>query len=511
MIYEGKDVPRGRVECQAVVVGSGAGGAVVAKELSESGVDVIMLEAGAFHRPEEDFNQREEDMLPALFYEQGARMSNDLSVTLMHGRGVGGSTVHNTSLSVPPDGAILARWAREHGVEGMSLEDLQPSVDRVYRDLGVNPMRAEEMNPNNAVVKAGADALGWKGFIPHHNRVGCFGAGFCDLGCTYNRKQSMLITYVPKADSNGARIFADCRADQILTEGGRAVGVRATAVDRATGAPLHEVEIRARTVVLSGGAIMTPALMLQSGLPDTSGLLGRTLRIHPSVPVVALFEERIEGWRGIPQTYIIDEFATFYKDGYGGYLIIPVFTQPGSAAVMGPGMGAVHAGLMRNYAHISAAVPLVHDESMGRVRVKRDGRIDVSYWPEGKDQDWLMHGIRKIAEMYFAAGAKEVVLPYAEGVSIRSPKELDIIERRGVRKYELGVASVHPQGTVPMDANPKKGCLDSHCESHDVKNLFVADASVFPTSLGTPPMIPTASIATHISRYMLAERRRYFE
>jgi choline dehydrogenase-like flavoprotein len=321
----------------------------------------------------------------------------------------------------------------------------------------------------------------------------------------------MLITYVPKADSNGTRIFADCRADKVLSSGGRATGIEATALDRATGKPIHSLTISAKTVILSGGAIMSPALLMKSGLADSSGTLGRTLHLHPSSPVAGLFEEPIEAWRGVPQTYIVDEFAEFYKDGFGGYVIIPVFAHPAQTSAITPGSGAVHANIMREYPHLSAAVPMIHDESVGSIAVKSGGRIELDYWPNEADQKWFMHGIRKTAEMYFAAGAKKVLLPYAPATVVGSVKELDVIERMGVKKYGISITSVHPQGSARMSGDPKKGVVDSHCETHDVKNLFVCDTSVFSTSLGTPPMVPTASIATHTARYLIHERKRYFE
>ncbi len=510
MIFEGANLPKGVVDCQAVIVGSGAAGAVLAKELAHAGIDVIVVEAGAYHRPETDFSQREEEMMPSLFYEQGGRTTEDLGVTVVHGRGVGGSTVHNICLCVRPEKAILDRWADEFGVTGLGMDDLAPSVDRVWKNLGVNPMTPDQMNANNQKVKDGADKLGWKGFIPNHNRVDCLQTGFCDLGCTYNRKQSMLITYIPKASERGARIFADCRADKVLTENGRASGIRVTALDRKTGKALHEFTIRAKTVILSGGAIMSPALLLQSDLANSSGLVGKTLHLHPSSPVAGFFDEPIEGWRGIPQTYIVDEFAEFYKDGYGGYVIIPVFAHPGGSATIIPQSGPVHAEVMKKYATFSAAVPMIHDETSGEISVTSSGKINLSYWPNDHDKKWFIHGIKKTAEMYLAAGAKEVMLPYSPKVTVRSVKELDVVDRLGVEKYSITMASVHPQGSVRMSEDPKKGVVNSHCESHDVSNLFVCDTSVFPTSLGTPPMIPTAAIATHTAKYLLSEKQRYF-
>jgi choline dehydrogenase-like flavoprotein len=226
--------------------------------------------------------------------------------------------------------------------------------------------------------------------------------------------------------------------------------------------------------------------------------------------VGAFFDEPIEGWRGIPQTYIVDEFATFYKDGYGGYVIIPVFGHPALASSIAPDWGPNHASVMGRYGNMSAAAPMIHDETMGTVKVKSNGAIELDYWPNDHDKKWFIHGIKKTAELYLVAGASEVMLPYSPMVSVRSVKELDVVDRLGVEKYSLVVASVHPQGTAPMSKDPKKGVVDSHCETHDVKNLFVCDTSVYPTSLGTPPMVPTASVATHTAKYMIAERERYF-
>ncbi len=501
----------GVIETQAVIVGSGAAGAVLAKELAEAGIDVVVLEAGAWHVPERDFNQREETMLGRLFYDQGARTTTDLGVTIMHGRGVGGSTVHNISLCMAPVAGILDRWAEEYGLMGMRAPDLEPAVRRVWDHLGINPIAPEHINANNRMVQQGAERLGWRGFIPHHNRVDCLQTGFCILGCTYNRKQSMLITYVPRAQRAGARIYPHARAARVLVEGDRAVGVEVEALDPQTGTVRNTFTVRARSVILSAGALLSPALLLKSGLANSSGLLGKRLHLHPSVVVGGIFDERIEGWRGVPQTYIVDEFAHFYRNGHDGYLIIPVFAHPGTAAVMSPATGAAHASVMARYPYLSAAAPMVHDETHGTLDVLRDGRLEVRYWPNEGDQRWLIDGIRRTAELYFAAGAREVMLPYGEGVLIRSPRELDVVERRGIRKYDVAVASVHPQGSAPMSADPKQGIVDVHCETHDVRNLFVCDASVFPTSLGTPPMVPTAAVAAHTAAWMVGERRRLFE
>jgi len=230
------------------LLGRREGGAVAAAELAEGGLDVVVLEAG-HHWTSADFTQREEEMLPRLFEEAGMRQTEDGSVIVLQGRCVGGSTVHNLCYAFRTPDPILRLWRDEHGLAELTTEAMAPSFDRVEQTVKVKPIRPDEVNALNAVIRRGTEKLGWSGFVTRHNREGCVKSGYCILGCSYDAKQSMLVTYVPKAARAGARVYADARAERIEVANGRVAGVAGRVVDPAgrVGAP---PSVRAPVVVL---------------------------------------------------------------------------------------------------------------------------------------------------------------------------------------------------------------------------------------------------------------------
>jgi choline dehydrogenase-like flavoprotein len=288
-----------REETDVCVIGSGAGGAVAAAELAAGGRSVLVLEQGP-HWTAPDFTQREEEMLPRLFEEAGMRQTADGSVIILQGRNVGGSTVHNLCYSFRTPEPILRLWRREFGLASLTPEALAESFERVERNLKVKPIREDEINAMNRVIRAGAEKLGYKGLVAKHNRENCVKSGFCILGCFFGAKQSMLVTYVPRAEEAGARILASARAERIETQGGRVRRVRGHAVDEA-GRTGRSFEISAKVVVLAAGAIASPDLLLRSGIANSSGRVGSNLHLHHQVMLAGIFEEPLHPYRGSPE------------------------------------------------------------------------------------------------------------------------------------------------------------------------------------------------------------------
>lgn len=509
MITEGKDITKSFVvNADVVVVGSGAGGAVAAKELAEKGANVVLLEEGGYHKPK-DFNQREEDMMPLLYADSGFSGTKDFSVVVQYGKCMGGSTAHNIGLCAHPERAILKRWKDEYKVQNLSYEELLPFIQKVEETLPVSQIEEKDMNANNLLLRKGTEALGYHGLIPKHNRQGCIGAGFCEIGCTYEALRSTLVTYVPMADKLGAKIYSDCRVEKIRMLRGKAYGVEGIVVDRATRNMKARFIVNARIVILACGAVATPALLIRNSLREVSPRIGRTLHLHPYIPVAAVFNEDIFAWRGVPQTYYIDEFAHFKKAGYGGYVIISGFAHPGAFASMMPGSGRFHFSLMKEYPRMAACGAMIHDETKGTVDISSSGRPVISYFPEGEDKKYLMHGIKTMARIYFAAGAKKVILPYAKPAIIEKESELSVVDEHGIVPHDILMASVHPQSTCPMGENPESSVVNSYGEMHAVKNLFVCDTSLYSTSLGTPPQITIMSLATRLADYLERSKQRF--
>jgi choline dehydrogenase-like flavoprotein len=489
------------LECDLVVVGTGAGGAMAAREAARAGLRVVALEEGAYSTAR-DFTQREDEMLPLLFQDAGARTTDDGAIQVLQGRGVGGSTVHNTNLCKRAPAEVLDGWK----LDGWRAADLAPHYEGVERDLSVTPLVESDLNRNNALLKRGAETLGWRGGLLHHNRVGCTRSGFCELGCAFDAKQNALKVLIPEAMRSGARVIADCRVERVLTARGRAVGVvaRALATDEhGVQRPGPTVTVRG-AVCLAGSAVGSAALALRSGLPGLERV-GRTLRLHPGAAVAGVFDETVEGWLGIPQSYECTEKLRFDDDASDDRVwIVPAFAHPVGLAAALPGFGAAHMRRMRLYPKLAVFVAMVHDRSRGTI-ASDGGRVRVRYALDDADRRALVNGLRACAELLFAAGARSVVVPYAVPLELtdRSTAQLDRIRARGYRPLDPILTAVHPMGTLPLGS-----VVDEHGRWRGLDKLWVADGSLFPTSLGGPPQLTIYAAAHKIAGHLIDDLRR---
>lgn len=507
MIVRGRELTKDVVlDVDAVVVGTGAGGSVALRELARAGLKVVALEEGG-HHTSKDFNQREDAMLPLLFQDGGGRATDDLAIRILQGRGVGGSTVHNTNLCKRTPDAILDLWSTKYKVARVRPDDLAPAFERIEADLSVSEIPEEWRNENNRVLARGAAALGWRGGALKHNRVGCVQSGFCELGCAYDAKQNALKVMVPQAEAAGATIYSDVEAVRVLHDGRRASGVRAIARDHA-GRAVAELEVRARVVVLAASAVGSAVLAHRSALPDPHEQIGRGLRIHPGGAVAGLFDHDVRGNVGIPQSYECTEHLSFEEGSDKRVWIVPAFAHPIGTASMLPGFGAAHMSAMRAYGRLAVLTPMVHDETSGTVTADGDGRAVIRYAMTEADRAQLAKGIVACARILFAAGAREVTIPAIPPVRVTSAKDLDGLDTAFVRPHSVPITAVHPMGTLRMGDDPRTAVVDSTGEHHYVKGLFVADGSLFPTSLGGPPQISIYSFALHLAPHVIARARR---
>jgi choline dehydrogenase-like flavoprotein len=494
-------------DADAVIVGTGAGGGMALRELSRAGLEVVALEEGGHHTPA-DFTQREERMIPLLFQDRGARMTSDFAIRVLMGRGVGGSTIHNTNLCkrTPPE--ILDLWARVHGVVGCSEKELAPSFEEVEKDLSVREIPKEQRNANNQILARGMKALGFHGGPLRHNRVGCRESGFCELGCSYDAKQNVTKVLLPQAFAGPGRatVMSDVRAMRIEHSGGVVSGVSGVATG-AKGEPVARVKLRSKIVILAASAVGSAALALSSDLPDPKGVAGRGLRLHPGAAIAGFFDDRVDGVYGIPQSYECTEFLDFRETSERRVWITTAFAHPIGAALSMPGFGASHMSLMRRYSNMAVLTAMVHDEAEGRVTVDGDGGARISYELGERDRAQLVLGLRGAAHILLAAGAREVVLGSIPPVRIKAAIDLDRISADVVRPHGLQLVSVHPMGTLRMGENPKACVVKSTGEHHFVRGLFVLDGSLFPTSIGVPPQISIYTFAKHLSRHAIERAR----
>jgi choline dehydrogenase-like flavoprotein len=493
------------LDVDAVVVGTGAGGSIALRELARAGLRAVALEEGPYSTAA-DFDQREDHMLPRLFQESAGRMTEDLAIHVLQGRGVGGSTVHNTNLCKRIPDEILSLWSTKYGVANAAPAALRVSFETIERDLGVSEIDPADRNANNDVLRRGCEALGWRGGPLRHNRSGCQKSGFCELGCAYDAKQNALKVVLPQATDAGARVYSDVQVTRIAHDGTRASGVEGIALD-GDGLPHAHVRVRAPLVVLSASAVGSPALALRSELPDPHDQLGKGLRLHPGAAVAGRFSGRIEGWRGIPQSYECTELLSHEEGSDRRVWIVPAFAHPIGAAAMLPGFGAEHMAAMRAYPNIAVLTAMVHDETHGEVRAGDDARPVLKYEMSARDREQLARGLAACARLLFAAGAVEVTVPAIVPLRASSVRELDALDFSRVGPYWAPLTAVHPMGTMRMGEDPRSSVVRSTGEHHQVRGLFVADGSLFPTSIGVPPQLGIYAFALHLSPGMVERAR----
>ncbi len=498
-IIKGRDLESDvAIDVDAVVIGTGAGGGMAMRELARAGLKVVALEEGGFHTPA-DFTQREDEMFPLLYQDAGGRMTRDLAIRVLQGRGVGGSTIHNTNLCKRTPDEILDLWRDRYAVSGAGPNDMRSSFERVEHDLSVSEIPAALRNANNEVLHVGTRALGWRGGPLKHNRVGCQMSGFCELGCAYDAKQNVSKVLVPQAEAAGATIYSDVQALRVTHERGRVTGVVAASAKA-------WVHVRARIVVLAASAIGSPALGIKSDLPDPFSQIGRGLRMHPGSVVAGRFERTMSSQYGIPQSYECTEHLSFEEGSDSRVWIVPAFAHPiGTAAVL-PGFGKEHMRAMRSYGNLAVLTAMVHDETAGRVTVD-DERPVIDYVMNESDRRQLGKGLIACAKLLFAGGAAEVTIPAIPSIRLKSASEIDALTTDFARPHSVPITAVHPMGTMRMGDDPRRAVVDSRGEHHFVKGLFVMDGSLFPTSLGGPPQISIYSFALHLAKYAVERAR----
>lgn len=476
--WEGDSV----IECDAVVIGTGAGGAVVGKELAERGHAVVFVEEGE-HYTRDAFSG---SMLRAhgIFYRNALVMGN-APMPAFIGRMLGGSTAVNGGTSFRTPSWVLEDWCSRFRTDEFSPEAMAPLFERVEATLGVGIPERRFIGPIADIMERGCDAYGWHHAPIARNAVGCEGGGFCDFGCATGAKRSTEISYLPGALNRGAIALTGLRADRILEERGRAVGIEGVATNG------RRITVRARVVVLAGGGLPTPAFLLSRGLCNGSGQVGRNLTLHPSGAILGVFEERTEPSKYIPQAYYSGEFLR------QGVLLSAAQPDLNIGAIMFPYSGRRLMEAMELLPHVAGVAVVLRDASPnGRVRADIAGKPVVTYNLQPADVENFHFGLLRAAEMFFAAGAKRLIPALIGGDFVNSPADLAALRRTPPHVSQIALTSYHPLGTCKMGLDPKTSVVAPDHQAHDLPGLFIVDGSTVPTALGVNPQITIMAMAT---------------
>jgi choline dehydrogenase-like flavoprotein len=462
----------------AVVVGSGAGGATVAARLRDAGLDVLLLEEGALHRTE-TFTTDPATMIRRLYRDAGTSMIlGRPPILFAEGRCVGGSTVINGGMSWRTPEPVLTQWEHDFGLPDTGVRAMEPYFEQAERILHVETNDDDTLGRNSHLFLEGARKLGWPVKRNPRNMRRCVGLNNCALGCPTGAKQAMHVTEIPRALAAGAHLVTHARVDRVLFRGSRAVGVRGRLVGD-DGRPGPRFRAHGRLVVLAAGARHTPGIMKRSWLRARP--IGRGLHTHPNAKVVGIFDEPIAPWVGTHQAFHIHHFLA--EGVLIGYATVP----PGLLAAGLPGLGPEHAEKMRLYNHMLTAAALIEDEGEGRVVLGPDRQPYLVSGLSAADVERIHHGVALTAELVFAAGARRVLLPFADLPSIDGPDEIERIRRRPRAPKAIELMTVHIMGTARMATDPGRGATDARGAVHGIDGLVVADASVLPSSIGVNP------------------------
>ena len=479
------DPDPGGEDCDVAVVGSGAGGAVAATILAEAGLDVLVLEAGPY-LDRRDYPREPLEALTALYRDGGLTIAEGVpAIPMPVGRAVGGTTVINSGTCYRAPEDVLSGWRERSGIEWAT--ELNGEYSEAEEMLAVAPVDPDRMGRNGQLLRDGAIALGARHEPLRRNAGPCVQCSSCPLGCRLDAKRAMHVSYLPRAAAAGARIRSGVEVRRIVTRGTRATGLEA----RANGAP-YRVNAR-RAIVLAGGAIGTPELMLRSGFHSRGSQLGRNLHIHPACWVGARFDEPVRGWEGVMQSYAVTEWQR------RRLLLEATFTPLAFGAQWLPGTGHRHAERMLAFDRIASTGVHLSDRSAGRVGLTRRGELRVTYSLRKEDARALAFGIGRAAELFYAAGAREVY-PQISGIPVIDPGRIQELESSPPPARALRLEAFHPMGSARMDADPGRGVVGTDGSVHGADALYIADGSLMPTSTGVNPMMTIMAFASRVGR-----------
>jgi choline dehydrogenase-like flavoprotein len=467
------------MECEVVVVGTGAGGAACAYELASRGRAVLMLEEGRYHR-RDVFNSRASQMTRMLYRDQGLTLAfGNANIPLWAGRAVGGSTTINSGTCYRAPDRVFRRW-RGEGLSAFSPEVMAPYYERVESMLQVTRAKRELTGGVGRVVARGAESLGYKHAPLMRNAPDCDGQGVCCFGCPTGAKRSTDVSYVPEALKRGAELVTSASVTGIDVVGRSARGVR---VRLGSGKTLH---VKAEAVVVAGGALMTPLLL---GGTLKSPALGHHLSIHPAAKVMAVFDELIDMDAAIPQGYGIEQFQDEGIMFEGGSTPLDI------TAVAVPWVGKRFMDLMEAYRHVATFGFMIEDTTRGRVRAGPSGSPLITYDLDADAVAKFKRGIAILSELFFAAGAKRV-MPMIAGVEeLDGPADIARFRARDVRPGDLDLTAYHPLGTCRIGVDPRTSVVGPDHEAHECSGLYVTDGSAVPTPLGVNPQMTIMAMA----------------
>jgi choline dehydrogenase-like flavoprotein len=462
-------------EADFVVVGSGAGGGAAARVLARSGARVIVLEEGPLV-PTGMLGPLLSPSMATLFRNQGKQAAFGRAATpILQGRCVGGTTFVNSAIVWRIPGKMLAAWRDQLGV-AWDEAALDRASAIIEDEMSVRPVvEGVTAGRQDTLLRDGARAAGVESRFIHRYESNCRGSARCLHGCPNDAKQSTAINYLRRAIADGATVASNARVERVLLDGNRAVGVRVRASGRA-------IDVRARrAVVVAASAVQSPNLLRRSGIRGRA--VGERFMAHPGTTVMGIYPDKVNAWRGASQGHEV----IGWRDSLG-IKCESINVPPEVVAARLPGVGARLAGRIEKLDHVAAWAIAVKAETEGRVRPSLLFGDRVSYSLVDRDVERFRQGMKKLAELHFLAGAREVI-PGVFGVPdvLTSPDQLSAYDSAPLDPRAYNLVMTHLFGGCVAGRDPSTSVVDETLKVHGVDRLFVMDASVFPSNTGVNP------------------------
>ena len=468
------------IQTDICIIGSGAAGAVAAYNIAKNtGKKVTILEKGKYIIPQKDFTNIEPEMIGMLYRDGALELTQDYDLAILQGNCVGGSTVINNGICFRTPVPVLEEWGKIGAkIDADKLEEYFKAVEYTLRSVSIDrdpPITNEGANK----FFSGAEKLNLKPEWFETNFGTCGGSGYCNIGCKYNRKLSMLLNYLPLAQKEGTEIIADCEVLKIRTNNDRAENIYC---QNSSG---KKFSISAKQVVIAAGAIASSTILLKSGIKRN---VGTRLSFNITTPMMAEFPNAINSFDGV-------QMCCYIKGD--GYLVETTFNPPGTSALIMQGWFEKLNERMKNYTHYATAAPVVGSEPNGKIKFNLFGQTVVDYKINDGDFKRLKEGMKTLCRIFLAANADCVLPSSYDDLVIKSEQDLTLIDNLIKKPEDISMSSAHPQGGNPLSDNKDIGAVDTNFRVHGYNNLYVCDASIFPTGVMVNPQLSIMGIANY--------------
>ncbi|MFI5156222.1 MAG: GMC family oxidoreductase N-terminal domain-containing protein, partial [Chitinophagales bacterium] len=481
------------IDADIVIIGSGAGASILAHGLVDAGKQVLMVERGN-HEDPQSFSEDEMNMISRLYADGAIQLSRDFRFQVIQGSCVGGSTVVNNAVCFDTPAEVLDRWCGpdlDSGIDPGRFRQCQQYVNQLIQVQEVPEMSPEShLNPGGALFIQGCRNLGLD-LAPNEARPvsanihHCLGCGYCNIGCRYGKKLSMLVNILPDAQKNQKgklEIISGCEIIQLKGSGSlikEAIGQFASG---------RKVRIRGNKFVVSAGAISSSILLIKSGIAIKTA--GKRLSFNMGSPLSAKFNAVINSYAGL-------QISHYLKLSPGrGYVYETWYNPPMFQSVAMPGWFEDHYENMINYNRMTSVGILVGTESNASVHKSGLTGREIRFVPSEADFNKLIEALILAGKIFLSAGA-ECVMPDTFAYYKFNASNIESLVEKIRRPEDLALGTGHPQGGNVMSRKPEIGTVNEEMKVYGYDNLYVADASVFPSSIGVNPQITTMTMGRY--------------